>query len=545
MEQIFTVSFLIQVGLLFSILFVSILALLCSSYRLKVGTKYIVAFFVTIILYSLFYYMELLTNNSSLAEAFFILQVISISFMPSLWLMFILTYTNNAKYLKASLILAIFLIPIIGLFLIVTIDSHELFYYNLTLVSINGLSTIEFYRGPWAWIHSGYLGFSVLLGCYMLLKEYSNSLREHRINYLILAIGSLIPLFTLIINLLSLNPFGFDSSPFGLTIGSLFFAYGFTRHDILNPLPLARTQVFDEIDDAVLILDTKEHIIDMNTSATKLIYENNKKVNEQIYNHLYEALSSQNGKIDDMFKIDLANQEKWIEIKRSSISNNDGTLLGYLIILHDTTNKVKALQAEKNDLLLKEIHHRVKNNLQVISSLINLEKKNIKDEQLLTILTRTQTRIRSMSIAHEKLYQGESAASINIPDYTKQLSDYLSQLYCHDKKVLVKHDIDDINLEVDLATPLGLLINEIVTNSLKHAFSGKIDGKIKVEFKDIGDEYRLKVCDNGVGIPQDIIKGYKPSLGLQLIEMLTKQLQGKLTIESNHGTKMEILFPKN
>ena len=208
-----------------------------------------------------------------------------------------------------------------------------------------------------------------------------------------------------------------------------------------------------------------------------------------------------------------------------------------------TENKIKASLKEK-EVLLKEIHHRVKNNLQVMSSLINLQARYITDEQALQTLKEIQNRIQSMALIHEKLYQSEDMVRINFREYIQSLTAYLYQTYgVQLVAITLKSNVDDIFLDIDTAVPCGLIVNELVSNSLKHVFTEGMKGEIHIDFHlDTDNQLTLTVSDNGVGFPQDLDFRKTESLGLRLVVMLTEQLEGTIKLDRSDGTKFEITF---
>ena len=205
--------------------------------------------------------------------------------------------------------------------------------------------------------------------------------------------------------------------------------------------------------------------------------------------------------------------------------------------------KIKASLKEK-EVLLREIHHRVKNNLQVISSLLNLQADKAKDTKYNEIISESINRINSMSLIHNLLYQSENLSKINFEKYVPQLCDSLLSIYnLPERKINVVYDIENIELKIDTAIPCGLIINELVSNSLKHAFPSVLKGYINISImKRNSGTIQLSVHDNGIGLPEDMEIKKTNSLGLQLVSLLTKQLNGNLTIKSVNGTIVIITF---
>ncbi len=217
-------------------------------------------------------------------------------------------------------------------------------------------------------------------------------------------------------------------------------------------------------------------------------------------------------------------------------------LLFGFFILRSYIQKKKA-NAEK-EVLLKEIHHRVKNNLQVISSLLNLQSNSLSDEKMKSAVKEGQSRVKSMALIHQTLYQSERLSRIDLQDYIEKLLSFLSDTYRNDKKeIKTSINAKNISLDIDTAIPLGLIINELVSNSFKHAFKNKTKGKIEVVLEKSGStDYKLFVSDNGIGLAENLNIEKADSLGLKLVNILTRQLKGELTFHKNDVTVFSIKF---
>jgi PAS domain S-box-containing protein len=217
-------------------------------------------------------------------------------------------------------------------------------------------------------------------------------------------------------------------------------------------------------------------------------------------------------------------------------------------IIRDVTERKKNEKLLQNSLdekeiLLKEIHHRVKNNLMIISSLLNLQSRYIKDEESKTIFKESQNRARSMALIHERLYQSADLKRIDFGDYINTLSNDLYHTYIMDTSLIkLNIDVDDVKLDINTSIPLGLILNELVTNSLKHAFPEGKKGEISIIFHKYDEKYLLEVNDNGIGFPDEIDYKNTESLGLRLVTSLTEQIDGKIEFNNASGTSFKIIF---
>jgi two-component sensor histidine kinase len=203
---------------------------------------------------------------------------------------------------------------------------------------------------------------------------------------------------------------------------------------------------------------------------------------------------------------------------------------------------------QEKEILLKEIHHRVKNNLQIISSLISLQSQYVQDQKMLTIFRDSESRIRSIALIHENLYQSQNLKKIEMREYISNLTEELFYSYGQDaEKIKMDAEIDDIEMSIEAAIPCGLIITELISNCLKHAFPLETAGFIQIELKkEIDNLFVLKIQDNGVGFPKNIDLNLIHSLGLKLVKSLSKQLKGQLQMTSpifnKKGSEFKITF---
>lgn len=198
----------------------------------------------------------------------------------------------------------------------------------------------------------------------------------------------------------------------------------------------------------------------------------------------------------------------------------------------------------EKEVLLKEVHHRVKNNLQVISSILNLQSSYVKDNNTLNILRESQNRIKSMSFIHESLYQNTNFSSIKFPEYIENLSRNLVQTYAFDRNIEILFELDAVEVSLDQAIPCGLILNELISNALKYAFIGKNSGQIRIHLSEENQKVLITVQDNGIGMPIDYDIEEADSLGLQLVYTLIEQLDGEIQVTVEKGTKYLITFVK-
>ncbi|MGK0138507.1 MAG: two-component sensor histidine kinase [Algoriphagus sp.] len=212
-------------------------------------------------------------------------------------------------------------------------------------------------------------------------------------------------------------------------------------------------------------------------------------------------------------------------------------------VIEEQSDAIQSSLTEK-ETLLREIHHRVKNNLQIISSLLNIQSSNIDDPKVLSSIKEGQSRVQAMSLIHQNLYQSEHINDVDIENYLKELVNYLSDIFTgNNKSIEVEVDAKNIKFDIDTAIPLGLIVNELVSNAYKYAFDKRDKGKIKVRIKALNEiDYELHVDDDGVGLPYDFDPTKSKSLGLKLVKILSKQLRGKYAAKSDKGANFTVFF---
>jgi len=239
----------------------------------------------------------------------------------------------------------------------------------------------------------------------------------------------------------------------------------------------------------------------------------------------------------------------WVHGEARLIPDESGQPVLLQGVAFDITETKKAAEIVKSslrekELLLKEIHHRVKNNLQITSSLLRLQAAKIPDAGVRQLLRESQDRIRSMALVHEMLYRSQDLARVDFPQYVRALVPQLFRSYNPGGRIRYRVEIDEIVFGVDLAVPCGLIINELVANALKHAFPGDRRGEICVRMRLEQDRYRLSVEDDGIGFPAGLDVSQTGTLGLQLVRTLTEQIGGRLQEKTGQGTAFVIDLPR-
>ncbi len=327
--------------------------------------------------------------------------------------------------------------------------------------------------------------------------------------------------------------------------------------------PLAR--ILDLADDAIISIDEAQRIILFNQGAEKIFGYSAKELSGQSLDILLpeSAVRTHERHIQDFAAAAVparrmgerqeirGRRKNGVEFPaEASISKVevDGQTM-FTVILRDVTERVVNEERIRTSLrekeaLLKEIHHRVKNNLQVVSSLLGLQSRVVVDTETRKMFQESQDRVHSMALLHESLYQSHNLSQINFPEYIRQLAAHLFHSYgVAAERIHLQTDMDNLSLHLDAAVPCGLIINELVSNSLKYAFPDGREGKIRIELRGLSDgSTRLVVADNGVGLRADIDWVNTRSLGLRLVRTLAQQLGAQIEVNSDEGMEVRLAF---
>ncbi len=286
------------------------------------------------------------------------------------------------------------------------------------------------------------------------------------------------------------------------------------------------------------------------SSREKIIGLDMKKLRDKIFMPVMEE--ALNGKIsydENIYNATTIDKTVWLSLAVTPLINNENDVIGGLAVVEDITERKNAEQKikaslEEKELLLRELHHRVKNNLQIVSSLLSLQSHSLDDEKMLELLSASKSRIDSMALIHEQLYASPDFENIDLSVYVRNLCRYIRDYANIDpNSIKMNLKIDSIIKNINFAIPFSLIINELISNAYKHAFPDNRTGEINLSIKRIKkDKMILTVNDNGIGIPTDIDIDTSQSMGMQLISALAQQLHAKININRNNGTTFEFIF---
>ena len=409
-------------------------------------------------------------------------------------------------------------------------------------------------HGPAALASAAYSYLLVFAGTLIILVTAFRTHRIFRLQAAALIFGAFFPLAASVVYLFQLRPSAVDWTPVAFALSGVAIAWGLFRYGLMTVLPVAQGVLMAGMKDGVVILDDQGLVIGHNPAALELTGWTGDAVGRRPADlrseapgcaHLERGITAGPGEQI----VSCPDCGRFIEVRTSDLADRRRRRIGRLVVLRDITPQKLAEAAlraslEEKEVLLKEIHHRVKNNMQVISSLLSHQARVVRDPQVMGIFKESQNRIRSIALVHEKLYRSADFSRIDFAEYIRALVPHLVQSApLEPGQVQFVAELEPTEVTITAAIPLGLVVNELVTNALNHAFPSGRRGEVRVKLDRAADgRRRLAVEDDGVGLPEGFDIRSTESLGMQIISMLVGQLSGEISLGPGPGAKFEILF---
>ncbi len=502
------------------------------------------------------------------------IKYVGMVIMPPAWLIFTAYYTAHGNWITHRNVAFLSVLPVLTLLLAFTNEYHGLIWSSTVLREEESVLVLQHVYGRWFQINMVYTYVLIFLSSLLLLQMLFQYRSLFWWQSAVLLTGALLPPLWSMLYVAGLNLYPhLEPTPLNLPVTNLaiIFILLYVRTETI--MPVAREAIFEGMSDGVIVLDSENRIVDMNASAQQLM----EHAHDEFIGQPIEAVWpgwSEHFDFDGWSKagkemvVQHEGEEYTYDLRVSALTGWHDQVISRIIVIRDITErkevenalkesekkhrllaeerrkaeeKVKASLKEK-EVLLREIHHRVKNNLQIICSLLSLQARYIKDGRDTEMLKESQDRIRSMALTHEKLYQSENLANIDSREYITDLVYSLFQSYDMTEEITLTMDVEDVSLGIDAAVPCGLIINELVSNALKYAFPDR-KGEMTVLFHAVGGVYELVVKDDGVGMPEDIDFRNTNTLGLRLVTLLAEgQLDGRVRLFRNGGTEFHITF---
>ena len=525
-------------------------------------------------------------------------EYFGITTVPAAWFLFATVYSGRETVLRGVQVALIAVIPCATVVLAVTNDFHGLIWREVVLGESGGVSYMDPTYGVGFFVYVVYSYAVLLSGAIVIVHRLLHSKQLFRGQGVVLLLAVLAPWVGNLLYVFGLTPLPrLDLTPFGFTVTGLLVVWALFRFRLLGIVPVARDTVIENMDDGVIVVDTEGRIVDLNAAAVELIGCHDSKM---IGRTAGEALS-ESPILLDMLKKHAGTRDvhreiatgdgdaqRFFDVQVSPLRGRRNAVTGHLAVLHDITERrrdERRLRAAHNQLemrvserttelartnealkieiaerrsaeeqlteslrekevLLKEIHHRVKNNLQVISSLLYLQSKDVKDERTYRMFQESQNRVKSMALIHEKLYQADDLARIDLGEYLRNLSEHLFESYRVEVGVVkLRVEVEEVGVGVDVAIECGLIVNELISNSLKYGLADGRQGEVYVELRRRGgEEVEMVVGDTGVGMPEGVEIEHAQTLGLRLVKSLTRQLRGRVDYSGEAGVEFTIRF---
>jgi two-component sensor histidine kinase len=523
------------------LIIISFLCLYFTIYSFKKREDKIYYYFGLLSLFCfidfIFQGLECLTTPFNVQLIFTHLCTFGFIFIPSIWLLLSYCLVTVNPDITKKLKVAIYFLPVVFSILVIFNPlTHWVFdftsptvntVYNLQLVLIPhlGYKLIVFYNYLCVFI-------TVLLIFYGLIKGS----KIFRKTYLILLLTSVVEI---LINLLSYTPlypgFHYGVASYAIAIIFLYVAvFAYHQFDLVS---IMNENVINDIDVGILFFDTSNCLMSVNPAGSLLnVYQ--KDLGEDFRNVFKDDEDVLSFYESDSKVFQTQVNDKWIEINKSSLFEGD-SYMGKILTMTDVTSSVYEL--EQKDMLLKEVNHRVKNNLQIILSLLNLDMRFHPDDPM-SVINDTRSRLNYMAELHEKIYASNSGSDVDIKEYLPEIAQSLISMY--NSNIQLVADLESFSIDLDLAVSLGLILTEIINNAVKYAFKvDSWDNKFSIVFKITSGEGVLDLFDNGQGLPEGFDLESGKGLGMTVIKSLTSQIDGDLSIVPDSGAHFRIKFP--
>jgi PAS domain S-box-containing protein len=418
---------------------------------------------------------------------------------------------------------------------------------------VGSLSVLRYNSGLIYWITTVYGNGLLLIAIFMMLPLFRQS-GLHRKNTALLFAGIASPTLLNILFSAGLTPIkGYSFAPTMLVITGVCYVLALLRYRLFGVGLVARSTVMENIVDLVVVFDNRSHIVDFNASAaTAFGLDRKKSIGEKI-----EVLSPQAAELfgryadrethSEEIELELADGKRVFDLSVGPLRDEKARTVGRLFLFHDISELKAAEQTvkrllEEKELLLQEVHHRIKNNMSTMASVLSLQADAVSDPAAKSALLDARGRMQSMMVLYSKLYITPAAGSLNVELYLSPLIDRILSTFQDVHKVSVEKRFDEFDLDARTLFSLGLIVNELLTNAMKHAFVGRDRGTISVAAVLEGEEVRVDISDDGVGIPEAADPKTSAGFGLGLVRILMTQLRGAMAVERGGGTRFVLRF---
>jgi len=505
--------------------------------------------------WTLIYSISILTVWYPARLALSMLFYLPARLIPPAVLAFAIEYTGHEKWLSRRNTAIGLAIPLIAIVASLTSPWHHLFRFDFILDTAGPISILHYRAGIIYIVSSVYQSLMVLAA----LALFLSSLRDRALqpkNTLLLFVGIFVPILVETLFDFGITPIsGYNFAPSTIVVAGASYLLALMRYELFSFARIARSTVFDNIADIALVFDTHFRIIDFSRSARESLgLDPNRSRGMSLerlspgWRAFFEA-NSRASESDERREVSLPAElgSRIYDLSISRIKDFRGKAVGYLFLLHDITElrtseeRIRQLLKDK-ELLLREVHHRIKNNMSVISSLLSLQSETVSDGQARRALLDARSRVHSMMVLYDRLYRSDGLGELSIAEYLSQLIDQVIATFGISSKVEVKKDFDDIAIGVRTLFAIGIIVNELITNAIKHAFPEQSKGSLTIGVKRTGQTILLWVEDDGGRFPEDKDGVLARGFGLQVVQLMARQIAAEFSVETDARTRFNIEF---
>jgi len=526
------------------------------SRRCVPGAYLFIAMMLLAAMWSFGYALSMASVSVSVKLVWYNLAQTGTVFTPVLWLLLVLQYTGYQRYIRWAFVPVLFLLPLSSYLLMWTNSAHGWLRIAVELKQHPYFTYLQIEHGFWFYIEAAYSYSMLCAAIWLLVKALRSTHIKGQI--LVLLLSLLIPMFSSVLDILGLNPL----KPYGPTsitfsISGLLIAFGLFRYRLFDIVPVARDKVFDDIADAVFVVDMRKRILDANSSGQQLVGKN---LSELIGRDIEDVLPQ----LSLLFAAAAAGEHEkqgietelkaghFFKAEMSDLHINGPSARGNLIMLRNISEQklreAELQQAyEEQSALLGELQHRVKNSMSSILSFVSIEMGRAENLHTKAVLEGLKHRIFAFSKLYELLHQSTEAGMVQLNEYIPAVVNAITRSFkASERGITVIIEVEELRLNQKSATSIGLIVNELVTNSFKYGYADGVQGILRVGVRGEGQQIILSVVDDGVGFPEDTEIGESAGVGLSLVELLTNQLKATLEIvkgENSAGVSFTIEIP--
>jgi len=453
-----------------------------------------------------------------------------------------LEYSGKERWITTKNVILILIIPVIAIIASMTSPWHNLFRYNFNLDTSGPIPILYYTPGP-IFTLSNIYNAVVILGSLLIMLF---SLRDRALkaqSTLLLIIGIFIPIIVEILftnNITPIKGYNFAASTIVFTGGAYLVAL--MKYRLFGFVPIARSTVLEHISDLVVVFDNQAQIVDCNPAALQALGLNPKNYvgipNDFVpepWRSFFDAQAALGTGQRDV-ALNIKGENKVFDLSVKTIIDSHSRTLGTLFLLHDITSlraseqQVQQLLEEKN-LLLREVHHRIKNNMSVIASLLSLQSDTVQDDAAKTALQEARNRVQSMSVLYDRLYRSDGANEMPLDEYLSPLIDKLVAMFPIDPYINVEKHLEPIVLNARILFSLGIIVNELLTNAFKYAFKRGERGTVRIIAESEGPRVIVSVIDSGGRYQEPVNEGAQTGFGLQVVRLMARQIGASFTIQ--------------